>query len=78
MRMYTTYPYLLEVYDDNIYSQKYEENRLFETLYSQDLYFQFSDFKDGHFFVRKCANREVEKKAFAEIKTILHERGANC
>ncbi|MDE7432057.1 MAG: hypothetical protein K2N34_09105 [Lachnospiraceae bacterium] len=39
--MYTTYPYLLEIYGDKIYSPKYEENRLFETLYSQDLYFRY-------------------------------------
>ncbi|MDE7206240.1 MAG: hypothetical protein K2N90_03635, partial [Lachnospiraceae bacterium] len=74
VRMYTTYPYLLEVYGDKIYSPKYEENRLFETLYSQDLYFRFSDLKDGHFYIRKCENREVEKNAFAEIKAALNER----
>lgn len=72
MRMYTTYPYLFEVYGDKIYSSKYEENRLFETLYSQDLYFQFSDLRDGHFFIRKCENKEVEKNAFAEIKATLN------
>lgn len=72
MRMYTTYPYLFEVYGNKIYSSKYEENRLFETLYSQDLYFQFSDLKDGHFFITKCENKQVEENAFAEIKTILN------
>ena len=72
VRMYTTYPYLLEIYGDKIYSPKYEENRLFETLYSQDLYFRFSGLRDGHFFVRKCENKEVEKKSFAEIKTTLN------
>ena len=74
VRMYTTYPYLLEMYGDKIYSPKYEENRLFETLYSQNLYFQFSDFKDGNFFIRKCENKEVEKNAFAEIKAVLNEQ----
>lgn len=73
--MYTTYPYLLEIYGDKIYSPKYEENRLFETLYSQDLYFQFSDLKDGHFFIRKCADKGVEKNALKEIKTILADEG---
>lgn len=73
--MYTTYPYLLEIYGDKIYSPKYEENRLFETLYSQDLYFQFSDLKDGHFFIRKCTDKEVEKNALKEIKTILADEG---
>lgn len=73
--MYTTYPYLLEIYGDKIYSPKCEENRLFETLYSQDLYFQFSDLKDGHFFIRKCTDKEVEKNALKEIKTILADEG---
>ncbi len=71
VRMYTTYPYLLEIYGDKIYTPKYEENRLFETLYSQDLYLQFSDLRAGHFYVKKCLNIDVEKMALAEIKSIL-------
>lgn len=71
VRMYTTYPYLLDVYGDRIYSPKYEENRLFETMYSQDLYFQFSELKDGCFYVRKCKNEEVQKNALAEVKAFL-------
>lgn len=71
LRMFTTYPYLLNIYGDKIYSLKYENNRLFETLYSQDLYFRFSDLRDGKFFVEKCNNKEIEKYAIAEIKTIL-------
>ncbi len=70
-RMYTTYPYLLKIYGDKIYSSKYENCRLFETLYSQDLYFRFADLKDGEFFVEKCNNKEIEKYAFAETKAIL-------
>ena len=71
MRMYTTYPYLLGIYGDRIYSPKYEENRLFETMYSQDLYFQFSELKDGQFYVRKCQIEEVEKHTYAEVKAVL-------
>lgn len=71
LRMFTTYPYLLNIYGDKIYSPKYENNRLFETLYSQDLYFRFSDLRDGKFFVEKCNNKEIEKYSIAEIKTIL-------
>lgn len=71
LRMFTTYPYLLKIYGDKIYSSKYENSRLFETLYSQDLYFRFSDLRDGKFFVEKCNNKEIEKYAIAEIKTIL-------
>lgn len=71
VRMYTTYPYLLEVYGSRIFTPKYEENRLFETLYSQDLYFQFSDLRDGQFYVRKCKNPDIEKKALEEITAML-------
>lgn len=72
VRMYTTYPYLLDLYGDRIYSTKYEEIRLFETLYSQNLYFRFFDLIGGRFFVRKCKNKEIEKIAVAEIKTTLN------
>lgn len=72
VRMYTTYPYLLDIFGDRIYTHKYEEIRLFETLYSQDLYFRFADLIGGHFFVNKCKDKELEKIAVAEIKTILN------
>ena len=71
LRMFTTYPYLLKIYGDKVYSSKYENSRLFETLYSQDLYFRFSDLKNGKFFVEKCNNKEIERYSIAEIKTIL-------
>ncbi len=71
LRMFTTYPYLLTIYGNKIYSSKYEKNRLFETLYSQDLYFRFFDVRNGKFFVEKCSNKEVEKRAIAEVKAIL-------
>ncbi len=65
------YPYLLEAYGDKIYSTKYEENRLFETMYSQDVYYRFSDIKSGEFFVKKCENEGVEKLSLAEVKAVL-------
>ena len=71
MRMYTTYPYLLKIYGDKIYTSKYENSRLFETLYSQDLYMRFADFRDDTFFIKKCDNKEIEKCAIAEIKAVL-------
>lgn len=70
-RMYTTYPYLLNIYGDRIYSKKYEENRLFETLCSQDSYFQFSSLRDNSFYVTKCLNEEIKKNAFAETKSVI-------
>ena len=71
VRMYTTYPYLKEAYGDRIFTTKYEENRLFETLYSQDLYLQFLELQDGRFYVKKCENEEVEKRALEEVRKML-------
>ena len=71
VRMYTTCPYLLNIYGNKIYSPKYEENRLFETLYSQDLFFQFSAVRDNRFYVRKCNNEKVKANAYAEVKSFL-------
>lgn len=71
MRMYTTYPYLYKIYEDKIFTEKYEEARLFETLYSQDLYFRFANFQNKQFFVTKCNNVEIEERALMEIKSII-------
>lgn len=71
VRMYTTYPYLLEAYGNRIFTPKYEENRLFETMYSQDVYFQFFDLRNGQFYVKKCENADIEKKALEEIRAML-------
>lgn len=71
VRMYTTYPYLLEAYGGRIFTPKYEENRLFETMVSQDLYVQFSNLQDGQFYVKKCANADIEKRALEEIKVMF-------
>ena len=71
LRMFTTYPYLLKIYGNKIYSPKYENGRLFETMYSQDLYFRFCDLRDGKFFVEKCNNKQIETYALAEIRAVL-------
>lgn len=73
MRMYTTYPYLLDIYKDKVFTEKYEEARLFETLYSQDLYFRFADFQNKLFFVNKSNNDEIEEKTLGEIKAIIYK-----
>lgn len=73
MRMYTTYPYLLDIYKDKVFTEKYEEARLFETLYSQDLYFRFADFQNKLFFVNKSNNDEIEEKTLGEMKAIIYK-----
>lgn len=72
IRMYTTYPYLLNIYGDRIFTPKYEEKRLFESLSSQNLYFRFSDLRDNCFYVRKCRNDYVKKISCAEVDAVLN------
>lgn len=71
VRIYTTYPYLLKAYGNRIYSSEYEDNRLFETLYSQDLYLRFAALKHNHFYVEICNDNKVKNNSYAEIKAFL-------
>ena len=71
LRMYTTYPYLTGVYSGRIFTPRYEENRLFETLESQDMYFSFSSLREGRFYVRRCTSAAVEARALAEARAFL-------
>ncbi len=74
IRMYTTYPYLTDIFAERIFSSGYEENRLFETMASQELYFRFSGVRNGKFFVRKCTDAAVEARALAEIRMMQPAR----
>lgn len=74
MRMYTTYPYLTNIFAERIFTSGYEENRLFETMASQELYFRFSGVRNGKFFVRKCTDAAVEARALAEIRMMQPAR----
>ena len=71
LRMYTTYPYLTGIFGPRIFTSRYEENRLFETMASQELYFRFSEIRDGRFYVQKCAAPEIEWQALQEIRGML-------
>lgn len=71
MRMYTTYPYMTGIYSGRIYTSRYEDNRLFETLLSQDAYLQFSDFRDLRFYVRTCRDKSVQKSALEELNAVM-------
>jgi len=71
IKMYTAVPYLAEIYADRLFTRAYEKVRLFETLYSQDLYFQYADFADNRFLVEKCDDEIVEEKAMQEIRQML-------
>lgn len=71
LRMYTTYPYLTDVYGERIYTDRYEHIRLFETLAAQRAYLRFAAWRDGRFFVRRCADPAMEARALGEIGTML-------
>lgn len=71
-RMFTTAPFLYEIYGDRLFCRAYEKIRLFETLYSQDLYMQFADFRGGRFYVRTAAEQEIATRALAEVKAVLY------
>jgi len=70
-RLYTTIPYLFEIYKDKIYCKRYEDVRKFETLYSQDVYIKYSSFIDGIFNVKTCNDNNIKKKALEEICRFL-------
>lgn len=70
-RMFTTVPFLNNVYGERIFTRAYEKNRLFETLYSQDKLFQFENFRDGAFYVSKKLDEQVLQKSLGEVKRML-------
>ena len=74
IRMFTAVPYLAQIYSDKLFTKAYEKIRLFETLYSQDLYFQYADFADNRFLVEKCDDKVVEEKAMQEIRQSCFDR----
>ena len=59
MRMYTTYPYLAGIYKARIFTTRYEENRMFETMASQEQLFRFSACGTGGFMCRNARTRRL-------------------
>ena len=70
-KMFTTVPFLFEIYKDRIFSRAYEKNRLFETLYAQDQLFQLTSVKNNHFYISENANEVIFDKSLEEIRKIL-------
>ncbi len=69
-RLYTTAPYLYEVYRGRIFCERYEQVRSFETLYAQDALTRFSSFRNGRFFVRTAADDGIWEKAAGEVAAL--------
>ncbi len=70
-RMYTTAPFLYETYKEKIFCRRYENIRLFETLFCQDVLMKYSSFRNGKFFVRTAKSDDVLYKALGEIKSLI-------
>lgn len=72
IRMFTTVPYLTDIYGKLIFTKAYEKNRMFETLFVQDKYIRFAGFESGRFFVEKCMDKKIEDKAMNEIWQMIN------
>ena len=70
-RLFTTAPYLYETYQDRIFCRNYEDVRRFETLYSQDLFMQYSSYRNGKFYVNVSAEESVREKTLSEIAGLI-------
>ena len=70
-RLYTTAPYLYEIYRDKIFCRRYEQLRSFETLYSQDILMMYSSFRKGRFYIRTAAEDTIWEKAADEALGLI-------
>lgn len=67
-RLYTTAPFLYETYKDKIFCQRYEDIRSFETVYSQNLFMEYSSYHNGKFYVKVSTDNLILDKSLSEIK----------
>ncbi len=67
-RLFTTAPFLYETYQDRIFCRKYEDIRRFETLYSQDLFMQYSSYCNRKFYVNVSVEESVKEKRFLKLQ----------
>ena len=70
-KLFTTAPFLYETYQDRIFCRNYEDIRRFETLYSQDLFMQYSSYCNGKFYVNVSADESVKEKTISEIAGLM-------
>ncbi len=69
-RLYTTAPFLYEIYREKIFCRRYEQIRSFETLYAQDILMKFSSFRNGRFYVKTAADGEIWERAAGEVAAL--------
>lgn len=70
-KLYTTAPFLFNVYKDKIFCRKYENLRLLETLYSQNFFMKYSQFSQGKFYVKLAQDPNIKNETTKEIYSII-------
>lgn len=70
-KMFTTAPYLYQLYKDNYFTKDYHLNRLFETLISQDSMFNVTEVKNNTIFVSENEDKIIRDKGLEEINNWL-------
>lgn len=70
-KMYTTVPYLFQIYKNNLYTKAYENLRRFETLSCCDKLFKIADFRNNNFYVSENQSKEILEKSLNEISFFL-------
>lgn len=70
-KLYTTAPFLFNVYKDKIFCKKYENLRLLETLYSQNFFMKYSQFSQGKFYVKLAQGPNIKNETTKEIYSII-------
>lgn len=69
--LYTTAPFLSDIYKKKIYCQNYENLRLLETLASQSRLFKFSSYSNGKFYITPSPDPSVLSRSLLEISSML-------
>lgn len=67
-RLYTTAPYLYEIYKNHTFCRKYEDIRKFETVYSHNRLLRYSSYRDNRFYVNVSNDDTIVADSLAEIK----------
>ena len=71
-RLFTTAPFLYEIYKDRIFCRRYEDIRKFETVYSQDLLLSYSSYQKGRFYVKMAREEVIISRSLAEMKMFIY------
>jgi hypothetical protein len=66
-KMYTTVPWLFQIYQPHIFNPNYNYLRDMETFISHDRLFGFADFKNDQVFIKEYQNEELQTLAYYEI-----------